>query len=207
MALSTLRALHGKGRFLWSLLLASLLESAGFIFLAIRSDNTQHVAFLASFAATTIAPVFILIANMQTFGRLVKTITMPFNSYDGGELWFRASLASTAFAFLECLSLPLLSWAIYDMGTFLSPNPVGGPEGAMARLGHYDRSLTLLVAAHVFQVLLCLAFGVVALTFLSRATGRAGRQFLERDDPSHKLLLSINAVNGLVLVSSSLALT
>lgn len=202
MILSSLRVFCSKGWFLWSLVLAGVLESIGFIAFAIHAqDNTHHVAFLLSFSATTIAPVLILIANMQTFARLIKSEATACGMHHDAQLWFRMRLASTAFTFLQCLAFPILSWAIYDLGSFLSPRDMAGVQGAIARLAHYDRGLSLLVAANGFQVLLCAAFGAMALAYLTQIRSQATFRPLRCRESSGRLLLAINAVNGLVLVS------
>lgn len=147
----------------------------------------------------SVAPVLLAIANINAFDRLIESLR-PFEKR-GGQVWVRASFNSIALSTVLIFSLVLVGFGIYDVASFLSPQPIIGVEAAVARLHHYERGVRMLALAQAMQATLLCIFGFIAGAFMMRGAAWHVDAGPIEGNSVKTLLRVFNAVNCLILVS------
>lgn len=209
---------NGRGWFLVSLLVACLLESVGFISLAVHSRSlTNHMAFFASFSATlsvnfryhqallhprglqnqifpkltsnSVAPTLLIILNVTTFSRIIARGHNPTKPSSR-----KLQLFCNGFNVIQTIVLVALGGSIYDICSYLSPKPIIGAEGAMDRLAHYERAIIVLSIAHIVSLGCLIASGTIISCYTIR-------NYYMRATREQILLIGVNISNALCLVS------
>ncbi|KAL9051605.1 MAG: hypothetical protein Q9162_005911 [Coniocarpon cinnabarinum] len=201
MAIVTVQFLQNRAWFLWALISASMLQCAGFIASAVHSyDGTNHLAFLASFATITLAPLFLSVALFTTFGRLSDTI-MPDHIKQSGARWVYLTRRCAIFVLLPCLvPLTMYACAITNLGRFLSPLPIEDRSEAFKRLLSYEVGLGQLERAHASQAVLCLMFATISGVFAYKSKGWTMNSMSTRNKNWRELLHTISIANTAILL-------
>ena len=186
--------------YLWSLVGAAILQSAGSIAYAFHAaDGTNHLAFLTSFSLITIAPVLLAIAAHAAFARLADAVMLQ-QAARGSQFWIIANFNSSAFVITQTLLLPLMGLGIIAISKLLSTSPVCNAEDAMGRLAQHDLGVQFLLVAYFLQLVTISVFATVTLIFTIQSYSRELEDPAVQGKESRSLLWAINIVNALLYV-------